>query len=731
MASLAQSISITNLPALPNINTNNIVNVTNFSIGGTNYSAKGDNSTTNTTVIQYAINYASTNWGTNGATVLFPAGTYLSGTLYLTNKINLLIATNATLKMLPFVTYTNLYSVSNTFITGTNISDIEISGSGTLDGQGSPWWDAYNSGAISTRPTFINLGGCHRILIQDVKMQNPPTFHMMLKGNNTDITIQRITIDTPVSPNTDGMDLGSSNVLVQNCYISDGDDNIEIGGGGDFVTTSVVVTNCTFGIGHGVSIGSKCSGGVSNVTVVDCTFNNTDYGIRMKSDYDRGGIVQNLTYCNLGMTNITFAPIVIHSYYNSYGPPTTAGITPTTASQMAVQSTNTTPKFQNIIISNLTATAAQPGMIWARTEWPATNIILSKLNITASGSYQNFEIYNAKQVQIVDSQFTLTASKYTNFWLFNADVTFSNTTLSTTPISLYGITTSSYGNSLAFYNSSANVSDTNTLGTGPLTLADSILTISNNFTLFPTTVLNYTLDPNTNRVVVVGNLGLGGTNNIASGPGFGAGTYTLLTYTGTLSGSVPTLGSTPSGYTNTFDTSTAHKVNLIVSALTPSAPTNFTATGTNLLINLRWNAVLGATNYNLKRGTINGGPYPTVYSRSVATNYSDAAVTNAVPYYYVVTAVSSNGESTNSLQVSATPLPSAVATNIIWQVSSGQVLLSWPQDHLGWRLQIQTNNLNSGLKTNWVDVPNSTNFNQFSLPINLNNGCVFLRLVYP
>ena len=189
-------------------------------------------------------------------------------------------------------------------------------------------------------------------------------------------------------------------------------------------------------------------------------------------------------------------------------------------------------------------------MIWARTEMPATNIILSKLNITASGGQESFELYHVKQVQIVDSQFHQKAN-YTNFWLFDAQVTFTNSSAFTNLISLYGLTTNSYGNNLAFYNSQATVSYTNLIDDGPLTMSDSILTISNNFTLFPTTVLNYTLDPNTNLVAVVGNLTLGGTINTTSGPGFGAGTNTLLTYTGTLSGSLPTLGSTPGTFTVT------------------------------------------------------------------------------------------------------------------------------------------------------------------------------------
>ena len=57
--------------------------------------------------------------------------------------------------------------------------------------------------------------------------------------------------------------------------------------------------------------------------------------------------------------------------------------------------------------------------------------------------------------------------------------------------------------------------------------------------------------------------------------------------------------------------------------------------------------------------------------------------------------------------------------------------LSWPQDHLGWRVQIQTNNLNIGLAANWTTVPNSTNVTATNIVINLANGSVFLRMIYP
>jgi fibronectin-binding autotransporter adhesin len=59
--------------------------------------------------------------------------------------------------------------------------------------------------------------------------------------------------------------------------------------------------------------------------------------------------------------------------------------------------------------------------------------------------------------------------------------------------------------------------------------------------------------------------------------------------------------------------------------------------------------------------------------------------------------------------------------------SSRCLNLSWPADHVGWRLQVQTNNLG----TTWLDVPNSRSINQIILTIDPSVGSVFYRMVYP
>jgi hypothetical protein len=704
------------------INTNNVVNS----------GAVGDGVTTNTSAIQNAINTAAEGGQTNGlfgGVVEIPAAAnaYVCGPLCLSNHVCLQIDAGAILRMLPLSNYPGGTVNPSNFITGSSLQDIEITGPGAIDGQGAPWWPGYKT---NKRPSMIVLTDCNREMIQNITLSNSPMFHISISGGHPgNTTVQGVTVrapssSDPVTPshNTDACDVKGTNVLVQNCNISTGDDDFTCGGG----THDVLLTNNVYGNGHGISIGSITdSGGVSNITVINCTINGADNGIRIKSDNDRGGLVQNINYYNIGITNVHF-PIQIYAYYNSNGTP--SSISPAiAASTNPATVTSLTPIYSDITFSNITATSVSGypiGLIWARTEMPATNIIFDKVNITGDRS---FDLYNVVGAQFIDCNLAVSATSNT-FALFDAQPIITNSAPSNTLFTFDGLTTNGYGNTLALYNAKGALRNTNALDKGPLALAASTFTVSNNLSLFPNTVLNFTLSTNTTRLAVVGNLTLGGMNNISAGPGFTNGVYTLMTYTGTLSGSPPALGSVPSSYDYAFDTSTPGQVNLMVRL---TAPTNLVATATNLQINLNWNSVAGASSYNLKRGTTSGGPYPTVFSGLIGTNYSDAAVTNAMNYFYVVSAVGAGGESTNSLETSAAPLPSNQPTNITVQTSSGQVQLSWPQDHLGWRLQMQTNSPGGGLSTNWVTVANSTNIISTNILIDPTYGSVFFRLIYP
>jgi polygalacturonase len=553
-------------PALPVINTNNIIVITNAA-----YGAKFDNSTDNTIAISNAIVAAAAGGTTNGAaggTVEIPPGTnaYLCGPIVLRNNVNLQIDAGAILRMLPLGQYPGGTNTGTTFISGSNLHDIEISGSGAIDGQGAAWWPFPSA----PRPRMISPSSCNRLLIQNVTLSNSPMFHIAISGSKSgNSTVQNVTIRAPSSsPNTDACDVAGTNILVQNCNISVGDDDFTCGGG----THDVLVTNNTYGTGHGISIGSYTdSGGVSNITVINCTISGAVNGIRIKSDNDRGGVVQNISYYNIGITNVNF-PITVYAYYHWYGTP--SGISPAiAASTNAATVTGETPIYRNITFSNITATSVgnyPAAIIWSRTEMAATNIVFNHVNVSAS---RPFEIYNASGVQLIDSK---VGGNNTNLWLFNAQVIVSNSVPTNSLFALDGLTTSGYGNSFVVFNAQASLKNTNCFDNGPLTLGSAKFIVSNSLTVFPSTVLNFTLGSNAATVSVISNLTLGGTINVTNGAGFTNGAYTLLTYAGSLKGSLPALAGKPAGfnYLYSLDTNTPGQVRLL--AQSPPSPV-FTA----------------------------------------------------------------------------------------------------------------------------------------------------------
>jgi hypothetical protein len=161
----------------------------------------------------------------------------------------------------------------------------------------------------------------------------------------------------------------------------------------------------------------------------------------------------------------------------------------------------------------------------------------------------------------------------------------------------------------------------------------------------------------------------------------------------------------------------------------PAAPTNLVATIGDANVALNWSASITAANYYIKRSTTSGSGYT-----SIATNaslaFTNTGLTNGTAYFYVVSAVNTFGESTNSAQASARPTSSAPvaigATN-----APGQLRIFWPADHTGWQLQSQTNSLGVGLGTNWSNISSSTQTNQMLMQLNATNGAVFYRLVRP
>ena len=84
-----------------------------------------------------------------------------------------------------------------------------------------------------------------------------------------------------------------------------------------------------------------------------------------------------------------------------------------------------------------------------------------------------------------------------------------------------------------------------------------------------------------------------------------------------------------------------------------------------------------------------------------------------------------------TVAVAATVTVNTNPTNITATVSGNTLTLSWPADHLGWHLQVQTNPLTSGLGTNWFTIPGSDTVVSTNIIINPADGSVFYRMIYP
>ena len=367
------------------------------------YGAVGDSKTDNTTAISAAIN-AATNAG--GGKVVVPTGIFLCGPLKFANSMALQIDSAAVLRMLPIDRYPGGTIEGTAFISGSELHDIAITGKGTIDGQGSPWWP-FAKTKNAKRPRMIAFRVCERVLIEGVKLINSPMFHIAISGKSSNVTVRDVIIRAPsstdpVNPshNTDACDVSGTKILIQHCDVSVGDDNFTCGGG----TSDVLITNCTYGNGHGVSIGSPTRGGVSDITVENCTFTNTEFGIRIKSDRDRGGVLQNLTYRNLHMTNVGI-PILIYATYmakeREYR--NLQMITPEIAAAYpSAPVTPLTPTYRNITFTDITATTAsgkRAGLIWGLPESAITNVVLKNVNIVAD---KPFGVFFANDVQLVN-----------------------------------------------------------------------------------------------------------------------------------------------------------------------------------------------------------------------------------------------------------------------------------------------------------------------------------------
>lgn len=390
------------------------------------FGAAGDGKTFDTAAVQKALDACQA----SGGMVEFPAGTYLCKPLNVYAKTTVQLDAGAVLQastnQTDFMKTPDDWTKAKSsdfvpFISGKDLTDVIFTGGGVIDGGGSVWWGEAEKarqikpGYTLPRPNLVSLEHCKHVRIENITLQNSPKFHLV-PTDCEDLVISNVTILAPEhAANTDAIDPSGRHILITHCKLDVGDDNVAIKAGRkapgrDFESEDITVTDCTFLHGHGMSIGSETAGGVRNVTVKNCMFENTENGLRIKSDSRRGGLVENISYEDITMSNVNPAITLTCLYQqNSAGD---------AKQQSAAAAGNKIPVYRDIRIKNLTATCPKAaGLVWGLPESCISNVVLENVKITAAKS---FDVRNAKDIRLKNVSVTVAEGK--PFTLQNAEV---------------------------------------------------------------------------------------------------------------------------------------------------------------------------------------------------------------------------------------------------------------------------------------------------------------------
>lgn len=341
------------------------------SVSIVDHGAKGDGVTLNSRAFAAAIAALSSK---GGGRVIVPAGRFLTGPIHLDSNIELHVGDGATIL---FSTDPADFPIVLTRFEGVEMMglspliyahgkrNVAITGTGTLDGQGSgqhwwswkgPWKGTVDGGwrdgmpnqlaarrrlfdmaerrvpvekrifgaSDYLRPAFIEPYGCDNVLIEGVKLRGAPFWqvHPVLCRN---VIVRNLDI-LGHGPNNDGCDPEScTDVLIENVLFDTGDDCIAIKSGRNedgrrvaVPSRNFVIRNCTMREGHGgITIGSEISGGCGNVFAERCTMDspNLDYAIRFKNNAMRGGLLEGLHYRDITVGEVKRAVIACDFNY--------------------------------------------------------------------------------------------------------------------------------------------------------------------------------------------------------------------------------------------------------------------------------------------------------------------------------------------------------------------------------------------------------------------------------
>jgi hypothetical protein len=354
----------------------------------TAFGAKGDGTTPATQAIQRAIDACA---AAGGGVVLLPAGKYLSGALFLRSNLHFHISAGATLlgstKADDYPPIDGRWEgieqkTHSSLLTGIELENVSIGGSGWLDGHGVPWWEWHDAtrrlrekldlpreaanppGAPLRwpRPRLINLVRCQGVNISGLRLQNSPSYNVHLTYCQ-DVVVDGLYIEGLQSQNTDGVILDSSSrVRVVNCSIGSGGESISFKSGYNedgrrvnIPCEEVVVANCHlyFSHGAGLAIGSETSGGIRNITIANCTITDAKFGVHIRAPRGRGGVVENIRITDLVMNKIQQTALFVSHFFDSvymsglFSEHPAPGGNPETDRTIRPPPGETTPMFRN------------------------------------------------------------------------------------------------------------------------------------------------------------------------------------------------------------------------------------------------------------------------------------------------------------------------------------------------------------------------------------------------
>ncbi|XP_074273577.1 putative polygalacturonase [Silene latifolia] len=310
----------------------------------TDFGAVGDGVTDNTGSFERAISAIAKFAKKGGAQLNIPPGVWLTCPFNLTSHLTLFLSEGAVIlavndeKKWPLMPPLPSYGYGRehngprygSLIHGQHLRDVVITGhNGTIDGQGETWWKKYRQKLLNhTRGPLVQIMWSRDIVITNITLRNSP-FWTLHPYDCKNVTIQNVTILAPVigAPNTDGIDPDScEDMVIEDCYISVGDDGIAIKSGWDQYgisygrpSTNILIRNLVVRsmVSAGVSIGSEMSGGVSNITIENVLVWSSRRAVRIKTAPGRGGYVRDVTYRNLTFDEVRVG-IVIKTDYNEH-----------------------------------------------------------------------------------------------------------------------------------------------------------------------------------------------------------------------------------------------------------------------------------------------------------------------------------------------------------------------------------------------------------------------------